>query len=507
MDAMGNTAAVIRGKSGSLFGTNEDDALIYDPAYTHINGGPGVDSLDVPSATTLNLFDHDIFNVESFSLHGGNSTIILNAEEVTRLTSAPHTVQIAGLAGDAVYAGDGWSYFGTSGSNAIYKNEDATLIVETDVRRSGIVDHSPDAQADKILTVMEDSKATPLAIGAPAELDGDPLVVTVVDVPNSAIGSVFLSATDGGAAVVKGQALTVAELERLVFTPARDATGSAGVFSYTVADQGTPLSLSDTQTVTMDVLPAPEGPRVIDYVPAYNWYHGCGPTAVASVFGYWDLQGYADYFDASAWDEVRYTVNVQNEISSPAHNAKYDPTPDNPLLPVPPMTSIADFLHTSQDPLGYGWTYLSYIEPGMEAYANLRGQPLDAWTVMVNSTTWQTLVSEIDAGRPSVFLVDTNGDATTDHFVPVLGYDDRGAEGLWYGAYTTWSESETVSWFRFQPMGSGTSWGVGYATFVDQPDALTQRVSTITDAQTATGGYMEDPAVELIGIDAQFTMA
>lgn len=502
MDAMAGTAAVTRGRSGSLLGTREDDTLVFDPMYKHINAGPGVDTLVVPPAITLDLLDQHIFGVEVISLGGGNSTVVLDAGQVMRLTSAPHTLQVTGIAGDCVQAGDGWSYLGVSGSSAIYTNQDATLLVETDVRRSGIVDHSPDAQPDKLLSVTENSDATPLAIAAPAELDGDPLAVTVLDVPDPVIGSVYLSATDGGTAVVEGQALTVAQLERLVFTPVQDADGAAGVFSYSVSDQGTPLGLSDTQAVTLAVLPASEGPRVLDGVPAYSWYHGCGPTAVASVLGYWDVQGYADYFLASGWEQVRYTANVQDEISSPAHNAKYDPSPDDPSLPVPPMTSIADFLHTSQDPLEYGWTYVSDIEPGMEAYAATMGQPLDVWTVRVGTTTWQTFVDEIDAGHPSVFLVDTNGDAVTDHFMPVLGYDDRGGGGLWYGAYTTWSETETVSWFQFQPMGSGASWGVGYVTFVDQPGLVAQRVSTITDAETAMGGYMDDPAVGLVGIEA-----
>lgn len=502
------SVASLRGKSGSLLGTHEDDALVYDAGFRHINGGAGADTLIVPPATTLDLFDRKIFGIDIFNLDGGDSTIILDASQVMRLTSAPHTLQITGVAGDAVYAGDGWSYLGISGADAIYQNHGATLIVDTHVRRSGILDHAPDAQGDKSLTVMEDSNATPLAIGAPLELDGDPLAVTVTEVPNAAIGAVFLGATDGGTAVIEGQALTVAQLGRLVFTPVHDPSGMAGTFGYSAADQGTPLGLQDTQAVTIDVLPAPTGSRVLEQVPAYSWYHGCGPTAVASVFGYWDVQGYATYFDASGWDQVRATVNVQDEISSPLHNAKYDPTPDDPSLAVPPMTSIADFLHTSQDPSGYGWTYLSSIEPGMEGYARSRGEPLDAWTVGADTTTWQTLVSEIDAGHPSVFLVDTNGDDITDHFVPVLGYDDRGAAGRWYGAYTTWSESETVSWFPFQPMASGTTWGVGYATFVDEPGALAAHASPVDSAQSAAGGFIDfEPVAGVVGSSAPLATA
>lgn len=212
---------------------------------------------------------------------------------------------------------------------------------------------------------------------------------------------------------------------------------------------------------------ASAGPHVIEKVPAYDWYHGCVPTAVGSVLGYWDLQGYSHYFDASGWTDLRQTVKVQDQISSPAHNQKYDPTPDTPSLPKPPSTSIADFINTSADPVGFGATYLSDLEPGLEAYAAWKGHPVDAWTVQVDDTTWGTLVDQINAGHPALLTVDTDADGTTDHEVPVIGYDDRGTEGRWYGAFTTWSEDETVEWFKFEPPAAGKPWTAGYATFVE----------------------------------------
>jgi len=62
-----------------------------------------------------------------------------------------------------------------------------------------------------------------------------------------------------------------------------------------------------------------------------------------------------------------------------------------------------------------------------------------------------------------LFLVDTDGNGSTDHFIPVIGYDAR-ADGGYYACYTTWSEDEDVSWYKFRAMGS--AWGVGYATYV-----------------------------------------
>lgn len=228
----------------------------------------------------------------------------------------------------------------------------------------------------------------------------------------------------------------------------------------------------------MNIPSAAALPVTLSNVPAYNWYHGCGPTAAASVIGYWDLHGYDNLFDASGWDSVCLTGDVQNHISSPAHNEKYDPTPDNTKLPEPPDTSIADFFHTSEDPLGYGWSYQSFADEAFIGYADYRGYTFDAWYEPYSSnSTWDSLIAEIDAERPLMFLVDTDGNGGTDHFVPVLGYDP---DNLCYGLYTTWSEDENLVWKPF--LGVGNSWGVGYATFIqplDPPDVPIPEPSTI----------------------------
>lgn len=199
-------------------------------------------------------------------------------------------------------------------------------------------------------------------------------------------------------------------------------------------------------------------------VPAYNWYHGCGPTAAASIIGYYDLHGYDALFDASGWDDVRLTANVQDEISSPEHNTMYDPTPDL-SGPPPTDTSIADFFHTSEGSSAYGWSLLTYADDAFTGYADYRGySDWLAWNAAYDiDFTWDDLVSEINSDRPVMFLVDTDGDDDTDHFVPVIGYDDVAMQ---YGFYDTWSEDETIRWETFRGMGTGVEWGVGYATFV-----------------------------------------
>ncbi|MCY2931578.1 MAG: PEP-CTERM sorting domain-containing protein, partial [Planctomycetota bacterium] len=162
---------------------------------------------------------------------------------------------------------------------------------------------------------------------------------------------------------------------------------------------------------------------------------------------------------------VSQTANVQDQISSPAHNAKYDPDPDNAALPSPPYTSIADWFRTSVNQ-GNGWSYLSDAPAAFTGYAGYRGYTCTASNQSYGQFTWSTLTGEIDAGRPVMFLVDSSGDGVTDHYVPVFGYDDRGAAGKFYGCYTTWHEEESVDWFQFQPMSTSYAWGVGYATLV-----------------------------------------
>lgn len=205
---------------------------------------------------------------------------------------------------------------------------------------------------------------------------------------------------------------------------------------------------------------------LLENVPAYDWYHGCGPTAAASVLGYWDLNGYDSLFNASGWEAIKLTENVQDEISSSAHNTKYDPTPDDPTLPHPEDTSIADFFHTSEGDLEEGYSYLMYSDEAFTGYAAFQGY--DDWYASYGSFnslafTWEDLVEEINSGRPMMFLVDSDGENGVDHFIPVFGYDD---EDFSFAFYDVWSEAETISWTSFVGVEDGTDWGVGWGTFI-----------------------------------------
>src|SRR5262249_42365812 len=54
------------------------------------------------------------------------------------------------------------------------------------------VNDAPVADADKTITVAEDSANTMLGIAAPTDVDGDPLAITVTGIPAAGIGTVYL---------------------------------------------------------------------------------------------------------------------------------------------------------------------------------------------------------------------------------------------------------------------------------------------------------------------------
>jgi Ca2+-binding RTX toxin-like protein len=58
-------------------------------------------------------------------------------------------------------------------------------------------------------------------------------------------------------------------------------------FSLTVPDTG--LNNFDTTDLQQSgiIHAASSGPVLLDEVPSFQWYHGCGPTAAASVLGYY----------------------------------------------------------------------------------------------------------------------------------------------------------------------------------------------------------------------------
>jgi hypothetical protein len=232
------------------------------------------------------------------------------------------------------------------------------------------------------------------------------------------------------------------------------------------------------------MLAAPAAVTVtIPGVPAYQWHHGCGPTAAGMVVGYWDGHGFDALVSGDAYTQ---TTAVDEMIASEGPASNYtdycepiDYYPDLfPDLSEPPLGDehadecVADYMNTSQSYYynRYGWSWISDVGAAMEDYSRQALGPGDDYAFTENlymlwdgSLNWDKFRAEIDAARPMVLLVDTDGDGSTDHFVTSVGYgvtDDV----RYYACLNTWDSD--VHWFEFAPMAEGQAWGIfGGVTF------------------------------------------
>jgi hypothetical protein len=256
---------------------------------------------------------------------------------------------------------------------------------------------------------------------------------------------------------------------------------------------------------------------LLSSVPAYYWYRGCGPTAAGMVLGYYDGLGYSNLAEG---DASSYNSSAKAMIASSEHYNEYSKPIDNPGSGIQSDLStlggahesncIADFMKTSWSSRSnyYGWTWFSSMDDGLEDYAAYKGyEEARAWNESWGTFTWNDLVSEIDAGRPIVLLVDTDGNGGTDHFVTAIGYD---AETSQYACYNTWDYD--VHWYSFRQMQSGNSWGIYGATFFDPgpiadsiaPSAslTAEDLSEARDWHDVTVTYTDNMAVDVSDLDS-----
>lgn len=218
-------------------------------------------------------------------------------------------------------------------------------------------------------------------------------------------------------------------------------------------------------------------------VPPYSWRHGCGPTAVGMVVGYYDVLGYRDLIPGETFsqtDNVDQAIASGGDFSNPnplgyeEHYEDYS-TPEDyypDLLtddyiaegrPAHGDNCIADYMDTSKSTRNnyYGWSWSSDLGASFTSYVNQQNSaysPSYAQYWMGGTLTWSVLTTEIDDGRPMVFLVDTDGDGETDHFVTVVGYRDLPTQQ--YGCLDTWWPPDVVRWCDFEQIDNGQPWGV-----------------------------------------------
>lgn len=218
---------------------------------------------------------------------------------------------------------------------------------------------------------------------------------------------------------------------------------------------------------------APEVQVVLSGVPAYIWHNGCGPTAAGMVIGYWDGNGFPDLVPGSASTQ---TAAVNNMISTSGNYNDYclpidsypNLLPDKSEAPVGdehPNDCVADLMRTSQSYYSnyYGWSWYSDVDNAMQGYVSMVAPHYTATVVNQpwGTFTWNSFRAEIDAGRPVVLLVDTDGDGGTDHFVTAYGYRDDGGTNQ-YACRDTWDTG--IHWYNFAQMASGRPWGIYGAT-------------------------------------------
>ncbi len=217
---------------------------------------------------------------------------------------------------------------------------------------------------------------------------------------------------------------------------------------------------------------------VVLSVPAYLWQHGCGPTAVGMVAGYFDARGYDDLIGGDARSQtydVNQAIASEGNIANPRHYEDYSQPIDDSFTGIladksappagdeHPSDCIADFMKTSWSSVGnyYGWSWSSDVGAAFISFVNqrdVRYSPQVQQYTMPSMLTWEIMTNEIDNSRPMVFLVDTGGDGDTDHFVTVVGY--RSSPAQQYGCLDTWEPAGVVRWCDFKAMNLGQPWGI-----------------------------------------------
>jgi hypothetical protein len=251
----------------------------------------------------------------------------------------------------------------------------------------------------------------------------------------------------------------------------------------------------------------PVNPVVISGVPDYMWRHGCGPTAVGNVVGYYDSHGYDDLITGDANTQTNDTNQAMasggdsGNPNTPGNERHYEdysrPEDASPILLTDdyitqgrnPHTNdcIGDYQDTSKSTRGnyYGWSWSNDLGPSFTGYVNQQNptyNPTYTEYRWGNGTlTWAVLTNEINNNRPMVFLVDSGGDGLTDHFVAVVGYD---AQTNQYACHDSWAPAG-VRWETFQGMAAGQIFGIwgGWSLKLGQPSEVTkwEQLPNMTD--------------------------
>lgn len=204
--------------------------------------------------------------------------------------------------------------------------------------------------------------------------------------------------------------------------------------------------------------------KIILDVPAYIWHHGCGPTSLAMIMGYYDAHGFPDLIPGSPYFQNSIVDSI---IASPKHYLDYSlPLDDennikadkSELGGAHESDCIADFLKTSwsSEKAAYSYTYISNLIPGFKNYVeSIYPDCIAQCTeILMYNYAWDVYKNEIDHNRPVLLFVDKDGDGLSDHFVVGVGYDEEGK----YFAYNTYNRFREV--YDWQGIGKNVDYGI-----------------------------------------------
>jgi hypothetical protein len=134
----GNDTIIGTGGNDVLLGGQGDDILsVDDSTFQKINGGTGTDTLTLSSNFNLdltNISDNKIQNIEAINLNNQGGKLTLNTNDLLNLSTSSNTLTVSGSSGDTLTVSDGqWIDLGKSNGFNTFTNEQATLIVDTDI--------------------------------------------------------------------------------------------------------------------------------------------------------------------------------------------------------------------------------------------------------------------------------------------------------------------------------------------------------------------------------------
>ncbi|MDW3222747.1 MAG: calcium-binding protein [Paracoccaceae bacterium] len=332
------------------------------------------------------------------------------ASATFRIETLPETAQIALPAAGAVAVGDILSADELEALQVIPGQLFGNAVDQLEYAR---VD-PPEPEAPRIATLPSTAPVdgVSLNITAPVSPDGDPITVTITDVPDS--GTLFIMRPDPGflalgvtmlmpVEVVAGDTLTAEELADLAYRPADNATGSVGAVAY-VADTGLGLRQLDQttqsddapaerdgraeQVITIEITPVDDAPQVSRLL------YPLSPNGVLEAT-----------ISASDAEDDAFTLSVEEQ----------------PTLGSLDLNSDGSFVYRQNEQVDFAGA--EFIEDRFSVRAIQDGSTLSSPAVtqvvrIINPATQTPIV--FDATRPDVFF-DDQGDPIA---LGGLGTDD-----------------------------------------------------------------------------------